>query len=398
MIKIETQTQLDLAETSCLRTEIHSNFLDEISATPTELPSPLSVSERSRLPTVSSAFQTEKRLADLEATLLENQEKMSKTLESITNTLTLLSRTLLSRPLVPASLPTTVFQSELKPALLPKYDGNQQNGKAFVNACQAFFRLRPDQFPDEQIKIQWAMTYMSQGRAQRWVNRIYQWEVLPANINVNYFVAWDDFRSFFRKEFFPLHAEAVAKNVLEGNTYFQGCRNVDDYLDEFRDLVSESGYTSPKTIVVKFRQALNVEIGDAIATMAVGRPDDLDPEAWFKAAVRIDQSQATNLAFRVAIVPTPLIFTLPPAPERLPVLPLIVKKQQAPPKTAQDLLLVSDVSPQTGNQPEVTEIKGMSADAIRKLIQHLYPAQKVPAPPEPKTSANLHRTDTTFWK
>jgi hypothetical protein len=120
--------------------------------------------------------------------------------------------------------------------------------------------------------------------------------------------------------------------------------------------------------------------------MAVGHPDDLDPEAWFEAAVRIDQSQATNLAFRAAVVTTPLIFTLPPAPERLPVLPLIVKKQQAPPRTAQDLPLVLDVSPQARNQPEVTDIKGMSADVIRKLIQHLYPAQKVPAPPEPKTS------------
>jgi hypothetical protein len=221
---------------------------------------------------------------------LKNQEKMSKTLESITNTLTLLSHAVLSHPPVPASLPTTVFQSELKPALPPKYDGNHQNGKAFVNACQAFFRLRPAQFPDEQIKIQWAMMYMSQGRAQRWVNRIYQWEVLSANITVNYFVNWDDFRSFFRKEFFPFHAEAVAMNVLEGNTYFQGYWNVDDYLDEFRDLVSELGYTSPKTIVVKFRRGLNAEIGDAIATMAVERPDDLDPEAWFEAAVRIDQS------------------------------------------------------------------------------------------------------------
>jgi hypothetical protein len=84
------------------------------------------------------------------------------------NTLTLLSHAVLSRlPVATLLPPTTVFQSELKPALPPKYNGNRQNGKAFVNACQAFFQLRPDQFPDKQIKIQWAMTYMSQGRAQR---------------------------------------------------------------------------------------------------------------------------------------------------------------------------------------------------------------------------------------
>jgi len=102
--------------------------------------------------------------------------------------------------------------------------------------------------------------------------------MLPANTSVNYFVDWDDFQASFRKEFFPLHVEAAATNVLEGTTYFQGPRNIDNYLDEFRDLVSESGYTSPKTIVVKFRRGLDMGIGDVIATMAAGRPDDLDME------------------------------------------------------------------------------------------------------------------------
>ena len=69
------------------------------------------------------------------------------------------------------------------------------------------------------------MTYMSKGRAERWAARIYDWEMLPTNVGVNYFVDWDDFRASFRKEFFPLHAEAVATNALEGTAYFQGSRD-----------------------------------------------------------------------------------------------------------------------------------------------------------------------------
>ena len=38
------------------------------------------------------------------------------------------------------------------------------------------------------------MTYMSEDRTQKWVTRIYDWEMLPANAGVNYFVDWDDFR------------------------------------------------------------------------------------------------------------------------------------------------------------------------------------------------------------
>jgi hypothetical protein len=189
----ETGTQLDSAELPHLRIENYSTLLDEILASPAGLPSHLLASEDFRLPAVTSTFRTEKRLADLEAKLSENQEKMSQTLKSMSDMLVLLTRTVLVKQSTPAPHLTTNFRSELKPALPPKYDGNRQHGQAFINACQAFFRLQPDQFPREQIKIQWAMTYMSQGRAQKWVNRIYQWEALPANVNIDYFVDWDHF-------------------------------------------------------------------------------------------------------------------------------------------------------------------------------------------------------------
>ena len=60
----------------------------------------------------------------------------------------------------------------------------------------------------------------------------------------------------------PLDAEAAAINVLETTTYFQGKRSVDDYLDQFRDLIYDSGYTDPKTVVVKFRRGLGIIRGN----------------------------------------------------------------------------------------------------------------------------------------
>jgi hypothetical protein len=158
------------------------------------------------------------------------------------------------------------------------------------------------------------MTYMNQGRAQKWANRVYHWEAIPANTSNPHFVNWDDFRSRFRTEFFPLHSDAVATNKLEGTSYFQGRRTVDDYLDDFRDLISDSGYANPKTIVVKFRRGLNPSIVDAVATMASGRPDDLDPEAWFEAAIRFDQNQAANTAFRSAHTTIPQVKAAAQAP------------------------------------------------------------------------------------
>jgi len=129
-----------------------------------------------------------------------------------------------------------------------------------------------------------------------------------------HFVDWDDLCSHFQTEFFPLHSDAVATNKLEGTSYFQGCRAVDDYLDDFQDLISDSGYSDPKTIVVKFRRGLNPSIADAVATMASGRPDDLDLEAWYEAAICFDQNQAANAAFRSAHSAAPKAITSAPAP------------------------------------------------------------------------------------
>ena len=94
----------------------------------------------------------------------------------------------------------------------------------------------------------------------------------------------------FRKDFTPLNAEATAVNTLEGNSYFQGKRSVDDYLDQLCDLIYDSGYVDQKTIVVKFRRGLDRCISSVIGVMATGRPTDVDSEDWFSLAIQLDQN------------------------------------------------------------------------------------------------------------
>jgi len=107
----------------------------------------------------------------------------------------------------------------------------------------------------------------------------------------------------------PLDSESAAINVLEMTAYFQGKRTVDDYLDQFCDLIYDSGYTDPKTVMVKFCRGLDRQISTALAGMMYGRPLVTDPEAWFHLAVRMDQNRAADEAFHVShrqpYVPTP---------------------------------------------------------------------------------------------
>ena len=92
--------------------------------------------------------------------------------------------------------------------------------------------------------------------------------------------------------------EVDAINALEGTSYHQGNQTVDNYLDSFQALVSNAGYMDPQTLVVKFQRGLRLGIQNQIATIPYEQPADTNPDAWYKAARRIDQVRLTNEAFQ----------------------------------------------------------------------------------------------------
>jgi len=136
---------------------------------------------------------------------------------------------------------------------------------------------------------------MKTRRANCWATCKFEQEAKTGHLR---FIDWLDFEEEFRKDFMPLDLESAAINVLETTAYFHK-RTVDDYLDQFRDLIYDSGYTDPKTVVVKFRRGLDHQISTALTGMTYGRPSDTDPEAWFRLAVRMDQNWAADEAFHV---------------------------------------------------------------------------------------------------
>jgi len=150
---------MDLAKISCSRPGTYSILLNGILASPAEAPSPLLTSDDFWLPASALDWSTDQRFTDLEARLFKRQEKISETLRLMTRTLDALSKSVHVKKQAPTVIPPAKpFQSQLQPTLPQLYDGSRVSSKNFIHACQAYFRLRPDQFPDEQMKIQWAMT------------------------------------------------------------------------------------------------------------------------------------------------------------------------------------------------------------------------------------------------
>jgi len=87
----------------------------------------------------------------------------------------------------------------------------------------------------------------------------------------------------------------------------------------------------PQTLVVKFQRGLKLGIQNQIATMPYGRSTNTNPNAWYRAAQRIDQARLANKAFQFVLRfapsaplktastrPPPLsIVRLPPTPPLL---------------------------------------------------------------------------------
>jgi len=114
-----------------------------------------------------------------------------------------------------------------------------------LNSCSLYICLAPEQFRNEEERILWALTFFKGGHATKWSENMFCQETDTGVFPIQ---TWRD----FELHFFPVNMEADAINALEGTSYHQGSRTVDDYLDNFQALVSDTGYTDPWTLVVKF--------------------------------------------------------------------------------------------------------------------------------------------------
>ena len=158
-----------------------------------------------------------------------------------------------------------------------------------------YLHLALEQFTCDEEKIFWTLAFFKDGCAAKWSENLFCQKVDTGIFPIR---SWTDFEQQFRSQFFPVNAEADTINTLEGSSYYQGNRMVDDYLDSFLILASDAGYTDPWTLVVKFRRGLKLNVQSQIATMPFGRPADTNPEAWYAAAWRIDQVRLANEAFQ----------------------------------------------------------------------------------------------------
>jgi len=111
------------------------------------------------------------------------------------------------------------------------------------------------------------------------------------------FSHWSSFRDKFVEEFCPKNEAQMALARLETSAYYQNQRSVDEYVDEFKDLIDRAGYSEGLAIVTKFRCGLQRDIQDLITQLLIGCPEDNEREEWYTAAIRIAENCTTNATF-----------------------------------------------------------------------------------------------------
>jgi hypothetical protein len=169
----------------------------------------------------------------------------------------------------------------VKPSPPLDFDGDRKKGRAFMNSCKLYICLAKNQFSNDQERIAWVYSFMKSGRAALFVDRVLRCEARTCS---PMFAGWMTFRVTFMDEFCPKNETQMALAHLETSAYHQSKCAIDDYIDEFHDLIDMAGYTEGLVIVIKFCKGLQSDIQDQIVQLPYGHPDDDNPDEWYEAA------------------------------------------------------------------------------------------------------------------
>ena len=89
----------------------------------------------------------------------------------------------------------------------------------------------------------------------------------------------------------------MALTKLEGTSWYQGKDPVDDYIDQFQELIDIVEYDDDETIMIKFQCGLDPALQNQVALLGDGTPDFGDLEGWYEAIRRVFQNKEANKAF-----------------------------------------------------------------------------------------------------
>jgi len=159
----------------------------------------------------------------------------------------------------------------------PKFSRERDQVVGFINACHLFMQMRMEQVGDRN-RISWVLSYVQGGVVEIWKDNML--DEITNGISVVQMV--EELFIKIRQEFGEFDEESRKMDKLR--VLEKGEKIVDEYVQEFRRAVKESGYKE-RVLVKEFKQELN---GIARRRLAEVESPPTTIVQWQERAVQLD--------------------------------------------------------------------------------------------------------------
>jgi hypothetical protein len=100
----------------------------------------------------------------------------------------------------PSQLRSVLHSPQIKLVTPDNFDGDRSKGRTFLTSCELYLSLTGSDYPEEQSRINWALSFFKSRRAATFAERIVRQEMRTGVIA---FMDWTDFTSEFMSTFCP---------------------------------------------------------------------------------------------------------------------------------------------------------------------------------------------------
>jgi hypothetical protein len=149
---------------------------------------------------------------------------------------------------------------------------------AFRTSCFMYLKGCVGDFPTEDSKIIWVLSFLQGGTAGRW-REVAVREIMDGE---SPFETVDALLETIEETFRDPNKEDM--RVFEITTMVQGTKTADEHVHEFKIAAHESGYTG-KPLVYEFKRSLNKALRERLNNLE-RRPHNID--GWYQEAMRLD--------------------------------------------------------------------------------------------------------------
>jgi len=158
------------------------------------------------------------------------------------------------------------------------FSGKRDNTESFINRCCLCMNGWKLEFPDEDAKIYWILSYMQTGSAKIWHNYI----VTLMYKGQQLFSTSDELLKEIDWKFRDMDKRTTQS--LKIRTIQQGDRLVDEHVQEFEKAALEAGYKG-YPLIVEFKCLLNSGLRRRLMEL---RPMPMTIQQWYDKAITMD--------------------------------------------------------------------------------------------------------------